>query len=118
MNSQEEVLEFLKKWREALANNIDFVPRGKNLDSIKAMRLTPKFALDILHNLELKNYSAGPIADTSSPDQDVWVFGFNFGKHEIYIKLKVYLCQKKWRGKCISFHKADRPLLYPFIQKP
>jgi len=114
MSSQEEVLCFLEKWKESIKNGIDFVKRDKNLESLKELKISKKFAIDILANLELKNYSSGPQADESSLDQEVWIFGFDFMKKEIYIKIKVYWCQNTWRGKCISFHQAEKHLFYPF----
>lgn len=115
MSSPEEVLEFLKKWKEALKNNtIEIVPREKNISSMKKMKIWNQLSTDILYNLELKNYSSGPVTDESIPDQDVWIFGFDFLKYEIYIKIKIYFCQGMWQGKCISLHEAEKHLSYPF----
>ena len=43
-----------------------------------------------------------------------WVFGKQIDGVEVYIKLKIAGLAGAERAVCLSFHKAERPLSYPF----
>ena len=65
--------------------------------------------------LEVQDYVDGPIEDHLHREFHIWIFGKAspiITSDEIYIKLS-----DRREGKmpvCLSFHKAIRPLNYPF----
>jgi len=112
-----QVKEFLVKVKAPLKQgSFDFIPRRKNMDSIKSSGLTIKHIKEIINKLSYKNYSKGPLMDTGHNRQGyVWEFGYKIEGKEFYIKLKTeerngYLCLI-----CLSFHEAEFPLKYPLI---
>ena len=76
---------------------------------------TEKDVLDVLMQLEIKNYSSGPLEDESTHGNDVWIFGTRFEGTDLYIKLT--LAQeigKTMQTIVISFHEAKYPLTFPY----
>ena len=71
-----------------------------------------KYRKQIILNIEPKDYIEGPIVDTLNKMGEMWVFGKNVKKQEVYIK--IMLGQPNSSTICISFHIAEHPLNYPF----
>src|SRR5690606_2995550 len=88
--------------------------RGKNRQGLIDSGLTKKnFANEILI-LSLLDFSQGPKEDSRHPGE-YWVFGKKYLGKEFYIKLKIAETPDGHReALCISFHRAEWPLNYPF----
>jgi hypothetical protein len=93
-----------------------FVKRKKNLDALALLGWTPEILFDCLCALTPKNYANGPDIDIDFPGEDVWTFGAAIESQEHYIKLKIRRLGGRGDGQalCLSFHRAEFPLLYPF----
>lgn len=115
MATEVQVLQFLEEWKSV--KNIDIVSRTDNRETIKELWLTFKAAKEILKNLALENYVAGPVydRDRKSKKKDMWIFGIFMERKEVYIKIRLYEFEGQKKAKCISFHITERPQKYPFI---
>ena len=114
MAAREEVSIFLSEWREATGNFIDFVPRLKNRITLQELRITETEAKKCVQNLRVENYVSGPEIDIDKNTKDIWIFGLKIKGEKIYIKVKIYQYHGIIEAKCLSFHKADHTLYYPF----
>lgn len=116
MTQIEEIKKFLNVAKNLMkAGAFDFVPRKKNMDSIKEAGLTIKHVKGIIMDLTCKNYYRGPSEDLGSNREGfVWEFGYGIEGTDFYIKLKVEKRREKQCLVCLSFHKAEQPLVYPY----
>ena len=116
MTDIEEIKRFLNKAKELMKSGaFDFVPRKKNMDSIKEAGLTIKHVKEIIMDLTYKNYYRGPSVDVGSNRQGfIWEFGYDIEGTDFYIKLKIEQRGDKECLVCLSFHKAEQPLVYPY----
>ena len=67
-----------------------------------------------VRELEVVDYSSGPLKDDRGRPRDLWVFGKYLEEYEAYIKLAAYLAGGDVRTVCVSFHEAEWPLTYPY----
>jgi hypothetical protein len=68
---------------------------------------------EIILNLEVEDYSEGPLEESQQGGVEMWVFGKVIKGQEIYIKLTI---SKVTGGAiCISFHKAEFPMEFPLM---
>ena len=112
--TQSEINQFLFKFK-FFAQNFEcfsFIERDKNLQSLAELGITSCQAINIILQLTYKNYSDGPEPDVNYPGHNVWKFGYNLDAEEIYIKLSDDFGSNI--AKCISFHKADFIISYPY----
>lgn len=114
MASRIEVEQFLKEFKEKIKLTTVFFrdDRGKNAQTLSTLEIRPIDREKILLGLKVEDYSKGPFEDALYKGSDLWVFGKEIKKSEIYIKVSIGY------GKngvlCISFHIADRSMKYPF----
>ena len=87
--------------------------RVNSRDTLLELGLTPKQREEEVLNLSVLNYCSGPRDDIYTPGI-YWVFGKQINNIEVYIKLKIAGQPGKERALCLSFHKAERQLIYPF----
>lgn len=83
--------------------------RGKNMLALLEMGLTPSDRKAVLMSLVPEDYYKGPRKEMLG--QDMWEFGRTITSQEVYIKIS-----EGFEGAqvlCISFHPAERPMLYP-----
>jgi hypothetical protein len=116
MTDIEEIKKFLNNAKELMkAGAFDFVPRKKNMDSIKEAGLTIKHVKEIIMDLTYKNYYRGPSVDVGANREGfIWEFGYDIEGTDFYIKLKIEQRGEKECLVCLSFHKAEQPLVYPY----
>ncbi len=114
MATKEQVEDFLKMLKEKIKvfNIIFRDDRGKNLQTLATLEITPTYRKQVILNIEPEDYVEGPIVDTLNKMGEMWVFGKNVKKQEVYIK--IMLGQPNRSTICISFHIAEYPLNYPF----
>ncbi len=114
MATKEEVEQFLSKFiQKVKVFGIIFRDdRGKNMQTILELEITPKYREDIIINLNSKDYVDGPIVDTLNKKQEMWVFGKELNGRDVYIKISMGISGSS--AICISFHIAEYPLTYKF----
>ena len=114
MASKEEVEQFLKQFHQKLEiYNIVFRDdRGKNLSTLAQLDMPPSARFKIIKKIKVKDYSEGPIIDTLNQINEMWVFGKDVQKHEIYIKIS--LGHPNSSTICISFHIAEHQMHHPY----
>lgn len=112
-----EISNFLFKFkaRASLIGGVDFVPRDKNLNAIAEFGLTIDDVEKIVLELTPEHYHNGPEADYDGSGDNVWIFGYHLENEEIYIKLSD--SESFGRAKCLSFHRSERRLTYPYRDK-
>ncbi len=89
--------------------------RRKNTQTLLDLELPANIRDKIIFNLDVENYSEGPIPDLMGTYSmgDLWVFGALYKKkYEIYIKIQMGIPNSS--TICISFHLAEHPMTYPF----
>ena len=85
--------------------------RGKNAKTLADLEFTPNDRIKVLKNLQVENYSEGPIPERLYNNADMWIFGTVVKRKEIYIKISMGMPNDK--TLCISFHVAEYPMNYP-----
>ncbi|RNI24031.1 toxin [Rufibacter latericius] len=117
MASREEVRRFLNDFHAKLGvfNILFRDDRGKNSKTLLALEITPASRRKIIEELEVIDYSEGPLEDTLYDVAPMWVFGKNVKREEVYIKIS--MGRPSSNVICISFHLAEKPMVYPFKSK-
>ena len=113
MATKEQVEDFLKRLKEKI-KVFDIIfrdDRGKNLQTLATLEITPTYRKQVILNIEPEDYSEGPIVDTLNKMGEMWVFGKDVKGHEVYIKIT--LGQPNSSTICISFHIVEYPMTYP-----
>ncbi len=85
--------------------------RGKNQQALLDLEITPIKRKEIILNLEIEDYSEGPLEEKMRGILPMWVFGKVLNGNEIYIKISMGV--KNSPVICISFHIAERSMNYP-----
>lgn len=114
MATKEQIEDFLKRLKEKI-KVFDIIfrdDRGKNLQTLATLEITPVYRKQVVLSIEPKDYVEGPIVDTLNKMGEMWVFGKNVKGQEVYIKIT--LGQPNSSTICISFHIAEHPLNHPF----
>lgn len=86
--------------------------RGKNLQTLLDLEITPTQREDIIKQLEVEDYIDGPSDDTLNNIAPLWVFGKKVKNKDVYIKIS--MGRPNTSVICISFHIAERQLKYKF----
>lgn len=89
--------------------------RGANQETLQELEIVPSYRKVVIENLQVEDYSQGPIIDELNHHGEMWVFGKDVKGREIYIK--VMIVGGKSQTICISFHIAKSPMSYPFKKK-
>ena len=111
--TKEDVQRFLNQMKEKIKvfGIMYRDDRGKNAQALINLEITPKYRDTVIINLEVEDYSEGPVIDTFYRCGEMWVFGKDVKGQEVYIKITL---GKGSSALCISFHIAERPMNYPF----
>ncbi len=114
MISKQDVDTFLKEFKTKMKIFGIFYrdDRGKNAQTLADLELRPIDRDKVLENLKIEDYSDGPLEDTLYKGVDMWVFGKEIKKNDIYIKISIGYAGA--RVICISFHIAEHNMNYPF----
>jgi len=102
------VEKFLDELRSicGLIPDIDILQRLKNVDFIQRSGITKDEINDIIFNrLNKTHYKSGPETekDKNFPLGVVFSFIYQWEKYEIYIKIKIFIRERR-TAICISFH--------------
>ena len=89
MATKEEVQSFLNQMKEKIKvfGIIYRDDRGKNAQTLVDLEITPKYRDTVIINLEVQDYSEGPVIDTLNQCGEMWVFGKDVKGQEVYIKI-------------------------------
>lgn len=112
-----QVSVFLKEFKSIATEGrgLYVIDRKKNLLALIGLKLTQKNRKNEILSLSNENYCKGPKPDKDQKG-DIWEFGKIINGEEVYIKLKIATIGNERIAKCISFHKAEYPLIFP-LQK-
>jgi hypothetical protein len=116
--SKDELQKFVRQFLDELKtliwqDGLYVAERQTNKATLVDLGLTGKQREEIVLSLSVMDYCSGPIKDEYKPG-DYWVFGKQIDSVEIYIKLKIAGQSGNEHAVCLSFHKSERPLSYPF----
>lgn len=115
MGDKAQAGKFLRNFKEKMKIfDILFLDdRGKNVQSLATLEITPMRRKQVLESLDVLDYSAGPLAESAyGGGKEMWVFGKEVRSLEIYIKITMGFAGAA--VICISFHLAEHPMRYPF----
>lgn len=59
--------------------------RGKSLQTLLELEITPKYREDIIMQLDANDYVDGPIKNTLNKKGEMWVFGKDVKSRDVYI---------------------------------
>ncbi|WP_243349586.1 toxin [Parabacteroides sp. FAFU027] len=113
MADKNDVDRFLKEFKTKM-NIWDVLfrdDRGKNAQTMADLELRPIDRKKILEDLTFADYSEGPLEEKLYGGSDMWVFGKEIKKNEVYIKITMGFAGGS--VICISFHVAEYPMNYP-----
>lgn len=113
MATEDEVKLFLSQFKIKLTIfHIVFVDREKNQNALMELGITSNMRLEIIKNLVVEDYSHTITDNLLYGYGEMWVFGKDLNEEEIYIKISLGKADKS--TICISFHKAEQKMVYPY----
>jgi len=111
---QRMVRQFLQEFKSLLDENGLFITdRQINTKALLDLGLTAKQRVDEIRSISVLDFSAGSKPDIYEKGM-YWEFGKEIGGVEVYIKLKIGGTPAREQAICMSFHKAERRMRYPF----
>lgn len=110
---KEEVSVFLKEFKVKLGiwGVLYRDDRGKNSQALADLEITPSFREKILKELNIEDYSEGPLQEKLYGGANMWVFGKIIKSQEVYIKIS--FGAPGTSVLCISFHVAEHKMNFP-----
>ncbi len=112
MATKSEVEAFLSTFKAKMeVFDVVFLNRDKNLQALIDLEMTRISRKEILKELRVGDYFRGPTKDAEN-GPDLWEFGRLHKQKEVYIKITIGMVSKP--VICISFHLAERAIVYPF----
>ena len=110
---KEQIESFLNDFKQKMKekNGFTMVPRERNINELKSFGIKIITVKGIVNSLNFTHYCSGPEKDSEYPENNLWVFGYEFNGKLLYIKLSSDL---KHKAKCISFHKAEFEMKFPY----
>jgi hypothetical protein len=117
MVNRDKIEEFLIELKaKLLCNEIVFRPRDKNTQALADLEITPSQRVNYIKKLTIEDCFSGPNSNKDEPSKpDYFEFGLTIRNTEVYIKLSLNLSNKPI--DCMSFHKAEKTIHYPFKNK-
>lgn len=112
----QEVETFLNQFHELMKvfGILYMDGRSKNEDLLFELDIVPRERDAVIESLVSSDFCEKfSITDTIAYDS-LWVFGKNYKKRELYIKVGI---MKSSKTVCISFHKAEHQMQYKFKNK-
>ena len=109
-----EIEKFLREFHQKVEifDIIFLDDRDKNLETMAKLDITANARKEIIKTITVTDYSEGPIVNLLNHLGDLWVFGKDVNKQEVYIKISYGLPNHS--TICISFHPAEHPMKYPY----
>lgn len=91
--------------------SVVYTDREKNLQGLFDLEIRSIDRTEVLKSLMVKDYYKGPTKDNVN-GPDYWEFGRIVNRKEAYIKIT--MGNENRPVICISFHLAERAIVYPF----
>ena len=88
-----------------------FAERQRCQETMRMLGINEIVAKSIIKTLDATDFSKY-FDDTTQWGCDLWAFGKDINGEEIYIKIGLGLPNRQ--TVCVSFHRADFPIQYPF----
>lgn len=88
-----------------------FAERQRCQETMRMLGINENVAKSIIKTLNATDFSKY-FEDTVQWGCDLWAFGKDINGEDIYIKIGLGLTGRQ--TICVSFHKADFPIQYPF----
>lgn len=113
MTTRENVEEFLRnfKFKTKIYQIVFCDFRTKNLETLAELEISAAEREKIVRNIEVEDFSEGPLENTLNNFGEMWVFGKFVKNKEVYIKITMGLENNS--TICISFHIAEHQMKYP-----
>ena len=113
---KEITIDEVKSFLDSINVKIDiygmvFADRQRCQETMRMLGISETVAKSIIKTLDATDFSKY-FEDTSQWGCDLWAFGKDVNGEEIYIKIGLGLPNRQ--TICVSFHKADFPIQYPF----
>jgi hypothetical protein len=113
------LINFLQEFKGLVYEGKIWIKDRKNtLDTLNELGYTLKNLEEILLSLTILDYYAGPKADIYVQGDHYWEFGRIIDGQEYYIKIKIGRGLRDETAICLSFHKPEWPLRFPFREEP
>ena len=114
MATKQEVENFLNEFKAKMKiwDVLFRADRDCNIQALADLDIRPIDRKKVLENLKPVDYSEGPIKETLHGGSDMWVFGKEIKKQEVYIKISMGFASQS--VICISFHIAEYKMNFPF----
>lgn len=92
---------------------LNFYNRAKNVMTLTSLNYSYSDVVNCLLQLQLKHYSE-TVYDLVGVELPPYlrVFGYYIKRQLIYIKIKITEDDRK--VVCVSFHKAEEPMIFPY----
>lgn len=121
ITTRQSIVEFLTSFKVAMEyGQFCLKHRDKNLQALVDLGLTIVAMKEVLAELAVENYVAGPVPDDTDDTKQVWTFGYDLNGKEIFIKLRLSFVPGKkgfFTATVWSFHEAEHKLRYPYGEK-
>lgn len=88
-----------------------FAERQRCQETMRMLGINEIVAKSIIKTLDAADFSKY-FDDNTQWGCDLWAFGKDINSEEVYIKIGLGLPNRQ--SVCVSFHKADFPIQYPF----
>jgi hypothetical protein len=110
--AESDVESFLSDFKTKMnVFEVIYKNRNKNLQALADLEISSAKRTEILKSLEVKDYYKGPSKDRDE-GPDLWEFGKIVKGKDVYIK--VHMGNENRPVICVSFHLAERAIIYPF----
>lgn len=108
-----DVESFLLGVRKAIDNMKFYYDqnRAKNRRFMSDNGIHPNNVQDTVYNLSVRYFCERAVIRDRS---EVFVLGVEFNEKECFVKLELMELSGIYYCTCRSFHKAERPMIYPF----
>ena len=113
---KEITIEDVKSFLDSVHVKIDvygmiFAERHRCQETMRMLGINELVAKNIVKTLDASDFSKY-FDDVTQWGCDLWAFGKDIKGEEVYIKIGLGLPNRQ--TVCVSFHKADFPIQYPF----
>lgn len=111
IQTKAEVEKFLKEFfPKVKVFGLIFLNRDKNIETLRILGMSTTTRKEIIDGIKAEDYIE-TIRDLASFG-DMYVFGKDYDGHDLYIKISI--SSKNKSAICVSFHLAERKLIYPY----
>lgn len=114
MATKQEVESFLREFKAKMQiwDVLFRSDRDSNIQALADLDIRPIDRKKVLEKLKTTDYTEGPLEEKLHGGNNMWVFGKNFNKLEVYIKITMGIANRQ--VICISFHRAKFKMKFPF----